>query len=71
MYPNLRMPLYDNPSINEYIEKSSSSTYMVPKEKVIIKYKRYLSTQERRRLFEGLKVLLGHSIIFYDTIGLI
>jgi uncharacterized membrane protein len=44
---------------------------MVPKEKVIIKYKRYLSTQERRRLFEGLKVLLGHSIIFYDTIGLI
>ena len=48
-----------------------SSVFMIPKEKAIIKYQRYLNHQERRRLFEGLKVLLGNEIIFNDTIELV
>ena len=44
---------------------------MIPKEKALIKYNKYLTKNERSELLEGLKFFLGESILFFDVIGII
>lgn len=44
---------------------------MIPKEKALIKYNKYLTKEERNELLEGLKFFLGESILFFDVIGII